>query len=110
MHTSAEIQAHEAKALLEGGDAVALDVREPYEWHHGHIREALHIPLGELGARLHELPKGKRIVAVCRSGNRSGAVVAPLRQLGYDALNLSGGLLSWHASGLPLEPAPGGVA
>ena len=105
-----EIHPREAKPLLESGDALALDVREPYEWHRGHIRDALHIPLGELAARLHELPQGRRIVAVCRSGNRSGAVVAPLRQLGYDALNLSGGLLSWHASGLPLEPAAGGVA
>ncbi|HSP74422.1 MAG TPA: rhodanese-like domain-containing protein [Gaiellaceae bacterium] len=107
---NAEIHPREAQALLEGGDAVALDVREPYEWHHGHIRDALHIPLGEIGRRLHELPPGKRIVAVCRSGNRSGAVIAPLRQLGYEVLNLSGGLLSWHASGLPLEPATGGVA
>ena len=107
---NAEIHPREAQTLLEGGDAVALDVREPYEWHHGHIRDALHIPLGELGQRVHELPQGKRIVAVCRSGNRSSTIVAPLRQLGFDALNLSGGLLSWHASGLPLEPATGGVA
>jgi rhodanese-related sulfurtransferase len=107
---SVEIHPREARTLLEEGDAVALDVREAYEWRHGHIRAALHIPLGELGARLHELPKEKPIVAVCRSGNRSGAVIAPLRQLGYDVLNLSGGLLSWHASGLPLEPATGGVA
>ena len=107
---NAEIQPHEASPLLEGGDAVALDVREPDEWHHGHIRGALHIPLGELGARVHELPVGKPIVAVCRSGHRSSTVVAPLRQLGYEVSNLSGGLLSWHASGLPLEPATGGVA
>lgn len=107
---SVEIHPREARTLLDGGEAVALDVREPYEWHHGHIPAALHIPLGELGARLHELPTEKRIVAVCRSGNRSGAVVAPLRQLGYDVLNLSGGLLSWQETGLPLEPATGGVA
>ena len=105
-----EIHPREAKPLLEADDALALDVREAHEWHHGHIRDALHIPLDQLAARLHELPRGKRIVAVCRSGARSGSVVAPLRDLGYDVVNLGGGLLTWHASGLPLEPATGGVA
>ncbi len=105
-----EIHPREAKPLLEAGDALALDVRETHEWRHGHIRDALHIPLDQLAARLHELPRGKRIVAVCRSGARSGSVVAPLRDLGYDVVNLAGGLLTWHASELPLEPATGGVA
>jgi rhodanese-related sulfurtransferase len=105
-----EIHPREARPLLDAGEAVALDVREPHEWHRGHIRDALHIPLEELAARLHELPRGRRIVAVCRSGSRSGMVVGALRQHGYDVVNLAGGLLSWHASGLPLEPAPGTVA
>ncbi len=107
---SIEIHPRDAHPLLEAGEAVALDVREPYEWHVGHIAGALHIPLGELGPRLHELPRERRIVAVCRSGSRSGSVVAPLRGAGFDVVNLAGGLLSWHASGLPLEPAPGTVA
>ncbi len=107
---STEIHPREAHPLLESGEAIAVDVREAHEWHHGHIRDALHIPLGELGQRLHELPGDTRIVAICRSGARSGSVIEPLRRLGYDVLNLSGGLLSWHAIGLPLEPATGGVA
>lgn len=105
-----EIHPREARPLLEAGDAVALDVREPWEWQQGRIPEALHIPLGELAERLHELPRGRRIVAVCRSGSRSGSVIAPLRQLDYDIVNLGGGLLAWHAEQLPLEPATGTVA
>jgi rhodanese-related sulfurtransferase len=106
---SSDIDPREAHPLLEAGDAVALDIREAGEWRHGHIRDALHIPLGQLGARLHELPKGKRIVAVCRSGARSGMVVHALRDRSYDVVNLWGGLQSWHAQGLPLEPAHGTV-
>ena len=105
-----EIHPREARNLLDAGEALALDVREHDEWHRGHIRDALHIPLGELAARLHELPRGATLVAVCRSGSRSGMVVGPLRRHGFDIVNLGGGLLSWHASGLPLEPAPGTVA
>ncbi|HZD88245.1 MAG TPA: rhodanese-like domain-containing protein [Gaiellaceae bacterium] len=104
-----EIHPTEARSLLEAG-ALALDVRELDEWQHSHIRDALHIPLGELAQRLHELPTGRRIVAVCRSGTRSGLIVGALRQRGYDVVNLDGGLLAWHAHGLPLEPAAGGVA
>src|ERR1700741_1767336 len=79
-----------------------LDVREDDEWQAGHIEGAQHIPLGELGDRLGELPKEQRIVAVCRSGSRSGAAVRGLRQLGYDAENLDGGVEAWTKAGLPL--------
>ncbi len=100
-----EIDPREAHALLDGGEAVALDVREPDEWRAARIAGALHIPLGQLGARLHELPAGRPIVAVCRSGARSGSVIHALRDRGYDVVNLAGGLVAWHAQGLPLEAA-----
>lgn len=79
-----------------------LDVREDDEWRAGHIDGAQHIPLGQLGDRLAELPAGRRIVAVCRSGSRSAAAVRGLKQLGYDAQNLDGGVTAWSRAGLPL--------
>ena len=79
-----------------------VDVREDDEWLAGHIEGAQHIPLGELGERLGELPPGRSIVAVCRSGARSGAAVRGLKQLGYDAENLDGGVAAWTKAGLPL--------
>jgi rhodanese-related sulfurtransferase len=84
-----------------------LDVREDDEWQAGHIDGAQHIPLGELGERLSELPSGRSIVAVCRSGGRSGNAVRGLRQLGYDAENLDGGVTAWTRAGLPLVDANG---
>lgn len=79
-----------------------LDVREADEWQAGHIEGAQHIPLAELAARLAELPSGRDIVAVCRSGSRSAAAVRGLRQLGYTAENLDGGVTAWTRAGLPL--------
>jgi rhodanese-related sulfurtransferase len=79
-----------------------LDVREDDEWQAGHIDGARHIPLGELSSRVGELPKGRPIVAVCRSGSRSAAAVRGLKQLGYDAENLDGGVTAWSRAGLPL--------
>ena len=88
-------------------DHELLDVREDDEWQAGHIDGAKHIPLAELGERLSELPSGRRIVAVCRSGGRSGAAVRGLRKLGYDAENLDGGVTAWTKAGLPLVDGTG---
>ena len=97
-----------AEALARG--ALAVDVREPYEWRQGRIAGSLHVPLGELGARLAELPRDRNIVAVCRSGSRSGMVTQALRERGYRIENLDGGLKEWHRQGLPLEPDDARVA
>lgn len=85
-----------------------LDVREDDEWQAGHIEGAQHIPLGQLGDRVGELPTGASIVAVCRSGSRSAAAVRGLRQLGYTAENLDGGVTAWARAGLPLVDGSGG--
>ena len=79
-----------------------LDVREDDEWQAGHIDGAQHIPLGQLGARLGEVPKDRRVVAVCRSGSRSAAAVRGMKQQGYDAENLDGGVTAWSKAGLAL--------
>jgi rhodanese-related sulfurtransferase len=79
-------------------DLAVLDVREPVEWHHGHIDGAVHIPLSELTSRLDELPEGQTLV-VCKVGARSARVVAWLSQQGHDVVNLDGGMLDWEAAG-----------
>ena len=88
-------------------DLHLLDVREPDEWAAGRIAGSQHIPLGELGARIGEVPKGTTILTVCRHGNRSDAAARRLRTLGYTVENLEGGVTAWKRAGLPLE-AEGG--
>src|SRR5215218_3258130 len=72
-------------------DAVVLDVREDDEWVHGHIEGATHIPMGDVPARLEELPEGDPLYVACRGGGRSGRVAAWLNANGYDAVNVGGG-------------------
>lgn len=84
---------------LAGEGALLLDVREIDEWHDGHAPGAVHVPLGDLTERLDELPSDRRIVAVCRSGNRSAGATQALRQAGYDAVNMRGGMQAWERSG-----------
>jgi len=89
-------------------DLHLLDVREQDEWDAGHIDGAQHIPLGQLGARLGEVPKDRVVVAVCRSGSRSDRAATGLRASGYQAENLEGGVTAWARSGLPLVAGTGG--
>lgn len=107
-----EVDGNEGKALVDDG-ALLLDVREPDEWEAGHAPAAVHVPMKEVQARQGELPKDRRIVAVCRSGGRSAAVAGALNAWGFDAVNLTGGMQAWSGSGLPVVTdtgAPGTVA
>jgi len=83
-----------------------LDVREDFEWEHGHIDGAVHIPMNELPERLGEVGGGQTLV-VCKVGGRSGQVVAWLAEQGYDVVNLDGGMLDWAAAGRPMVSETG---
>ena len=92
-------------------DAVMVDVRERDEWDAGHAPEAVHIPMADLPGQIEELPLGDRPLAiVCRSGNRSGRVVAWLAQQGIDAVNVAGGMQAWNAAGKPMVAEGAGPA
>ncbi|HSO94551.1 MAG TPA: rhodanese-like domain-containing protein [Acidimicrobiia bacterium] len=88
----------EASQRAETG-AILLDIREPDEWDSGHAPAAVWIPMGDLPARQDELTRDRPVVVVCRSGARSARVTTALRQAGYDAANLAGGMQAWAAAG-----------
>lgn len=85
-------------------DTVLLDVREQDEWDAGHAIEAVHIPLAELPDRVGELPDAADgpVYVVCRSGRRSERAAQYLAGLGYEAVNVTGGMQAWHAAGKPM--------
>jgi rhodanese-related sulfurtransferase len=108
MEPAPEIAAAEAAEEIAAG-ALVVDVREPIEWDAGRISGAVLIPLGELGARVDELPRDRRMVIVCRTGSRSSYAAGALHGAGYDVANLRGGLAAWTAGSHPLEPDGGYV-
>ncbi|MEN4011530.1 MAG: rhodanese-like domain-containing protein [Chloroflexota bacterium] len=96
----------EAAELREQG-AFILDVRQPEEWNEVHVPGATLIPLGQLSARISEVPTDREIVVICRSGNRSQTARDILRQAGYENVtSVSGGIIAWQAAGLPTASAP----
>jgi rhodanese-related sulfurtransferase len=88
-------------------DAVVLDVREDDEWVHGHIEGATHIPMGDVPARLDQVPDGDPLYVICRSGGRSARVAAWLNANGYDAVNVGDGMGHWEAAGRPMVSETG---
>lgn len=96
----------EALQLINHKNALVLDVREESEYKSGHILNTKWIPLGKLSDRTGELERYREqnIVVVCRSGNRSASACAMLVKQGFaQAVNLSGGVMAWQKSNLPLE-------
>ncbi len=73
-----------------------LDVREPSEVRRAAIDGAVHIPMSQLSARVHELPPDTEVVVMCHHGQRSERVAAMLRAKGFNNVkNLIGGIDAW---------------
>jgi rhodanese-related sulfurtransferase len=101
-----EVSVADAATLRDDG-AFVLDVRQPDEWTAGHIEGATLIPLGELAARVAEVPRDRDVVVVCRSGNRSAQGRDILLGAGYASVtSMAGGMNDWTGSGLPAVTGP----
>jgi adenylyltransferase/sulfurtransferase len=99
----AEIRPQELKARLDKGEhPVLLDVREPEEVEIVNLLDAVHIPMGEVPSRLHELDPDKEIIVYCHHGVRSLRVAQFLAQHDFTkVVNLAGGIDAWA---LDVEP------
>ena len=106
----ASISVDEALALVDGGDAVFVDVRERAEHDAGAIAGAVAAPRGFLEfvadptSPMHNaaLSSGKRLVIYCASGGRSALAAKTLQDMGYsEVANLTGGFQAWTEAGGP---------
>lgn len=106
------IDADELRRRVRSGDATILDVRPIEEYRAGHIPGAVSIPVGELRARLEELPEDRDVVAYCRGPYCVMAVEAVelLRKKGFAAHRMEDGVLDWRARGWRIEAGPGSAS
>ncbi|MCE3267689.1 MAG: beta-lactamase domain protein [Solirubrobacterales bacterium] len=97
-----------AERLGDDGPVV-LDVRDADEFAEGHIPGSVHIPFGDLPARLDEVPRDGTIAAICSGGKRSGLAASVLQRGGFDVIHVAhGGVGTWRADGRPIESDAGG--
>ncbi len=105
-----EVAPDRVAELHSRGEIDLIDVREPYEHEAGRIAGARHIELARLTQEAGSLDRERPVVFYCRLGGRSAAATQAFRASGFQAFNMSGGLLAWAEKGLPLEPDGGSVA
>jgi rhodanese-related sulfurtransferase len=96
----------EAKAMLDGGNAIVIDVRQPDEWASGRVAGAIHIPVDDILARIDELPEDKDLLFICAMGVRSGLAceMAAAMNLATERLfNIEEGTPAWIQKNFPTE-------
>lgn len=102
----AQVNPFEAIRQLNDDDALMVDVRESKEYTEGHLKDAVHIPLGDLKSRIDELSKykNKSIITYCRSGSRSNSACKTLKKAGFESVsNLQGGIMAWQNQNMPVS-------
>jgi hydroxyacylglutathione hydrolase len=96
-------------AIQSPSGGVLLDVREPVEYHAGHVPGAVNIPQADLALRLEEVPRDRPVLVMCQAGMRSVRAAQFLTQAGVPQVaSVGGGIGAWIAAGRPLvtgEPA-----
>jgi rhodanese-related sulfurtransferase len=101
--TDRELSPEIVAEMLRRGDAQLVDVREPYEHNAGRIAGARHVELGALAAEAETIERNKPVVFYCRVGARSAMATQAFAASGWDAYNLSGGIVGWVTAGQAIE-------
>ncbi len=83
------------------GSLFVLDIRKTDDFNNGHIEGATHVDFGAVAVpdNLKMLPKNKKIVVVCYTGNTAAQTTEILNMLGYDAVVLKYGMMGWNGPG-----------
>ncbi len=92
------------KSWLDAGEAMVIDVREHREYASEHIEGSALIPLNSLHPGALPPHKGKKLVMLCRSGNRSMFACMKLNgAVKSEIFNLDGGIRGWMTQGFPVQ-------
>jgi rhodanese-related sulfurtransferase len=106
---AADYTPQQVSELLAQGAIQLIDVRQPHEHEAGRIAGGRLIELGQLSGAAETIDRSRPIVFYCRSGGRSAMATQAFDEAGFNAHNMTGGLLAWDAAGLPMEPDGGFV-
>ncbi|SFR81359.1 HesA/MoeB/ThiF family protein [Maribacter stanieri] len=88
------VKAEEFNTILMEQAVELIDVRTVKEFQRQHLKEAKHIPLGELTNRVAEVDLETTVYVICQSGVRSKKAIIKMQELfpGKDFVNVSGGM------------------
>ena len=90
--------------MLDKGDSLVVDVRQPDEWVAGHVKGAVHIPVDEVLTRIDELPAEQNLLFICAAGVRSALACEMAAAMGRQPeqlFNIEEGTATWIERNLP---------
>lgn len=92
-----KISSEEAKAMMDQGGVIVLDVRTQQEFDEGHIQDAVLLPNDQILENAESVLTDKEatILVYCRSGNRSAQASKDLSTMGYVKVYDFGGIKDW---------------
>jgi rhodanese-related sulfurtransferase len=93
-----------ARELIASEGVQALDLREEDDFADAHIAGAVRADADEIDAAIESLDEDRPVVVVCADGERSPEVAADLRERGYQAAVVKGGMKAWTGDDLPVQP------
>lgn len=103
------VSLEEGRAMLEGRQALVIDIREPQEHATGVAAGTVLLPMSQLNQRLGEIPRNpsQPVLLICNTQNRSAKVVEALREAGWTNVRyVHGGMSDWAKRGWPMvKPA-----
>ncbi|HLP27160.1 MAG TPA: rhodanese-like domain-containing protein [Candidatus Didemnitutus sp.] len=102
--TRKNVNVSEAKAMIDKGGVVVLDVRTPDEYRAGHLKDAklANVNDASFDANIAKLDKNKPVVVYCAVGGRSARASDIMVKKGFkNVYNVSGGYNAWSGAGLP---------
>ena len=92
-----QMSVEELRSALTEQDFRVVDVRTAQEWRSGHIDGSINIPVGEIPARVRELPDDAAIATICEGGYRSSLAASLLAHEGVSRLfNVVGGMAAYR--------------
>ena len=98
------VSCEEAYEMMQKGDSVVVDVRQPDEYSAGHVKGAIFITVDDVMSRIGELPEDKKLLFICAAGVRSGLACEMAAAMGLDTerlYNIEEGTPTWVGRNLP---------
>lgn len=87
--------------MMNNEHAVIIDIRDQESYKMGHIIDAININPTDVDQNKMNKYKNKPLVVVCAKGTQGQATVGKLKDLGFTAQLLNGGMVAWLDAELP---------
>jgi rhodanese-related sulfurtransferase len=99
------VSLEQARAELEAGKVLMIDIREPQEHATGVAQGVVLLPMSQVAQRVSEIPKqtDQPVLLICNTQNRSRAVTEALREQGFTNIRfVDGGMSEWARRSWPM--------